>query len=144
MAQEESKLSPPIPPVKAICLRKDDPWGQTFYEELQIDEEYTPDYLVIGRSWSYLCVKEFPKKEYNTIMFVLKENDGRVLDFEADFVRPIMVKFREYFYNEMLLTGTWEVYVKLNEHPIARVRKKNKYKIVRYGSFDLENKRISG
>ena len=143
MAQEESKLSHPIPSIKAICVRKDDPWRQILCDELHINEEYTPEYLIIGRSYSYLCVREFPKKEYNAIMFELKEEDGRILDFRVDFIRPIMERYKDYLFNEMNLTGTWEVYVKLNEHPIISVPPKNKYKIVQYGSFNLENKRMS-
>ena len=74
-------------------------------------------------------------------MFDFQENDGRHLDFHKDIIRPIMERYRNYLYNEMNLTGTWEVYVKMNDNPLTLVSEKDLYRIVRYRSFELENTR---
>lgn len=97
---------------------------------------------MIGRSWSYLYVSEFPGREYNTVMFDYQDGDGHRIDFRTDIIRPIIERYREYLWNEMHLTGTWEVYVKLNDIPTNTVPDKDKYRILRYGSFELENTRI--
>lgn len=76
-------------------------------------------------------------------MFAYQESEGRTIDFAKDIVRPIMERYRDYLYHEMSLTGTWEVYVKMNDNPINMVPEKDKYRIVRYGSFDLEHIRTS-
>ena len=144
MAASNDTLFPsPQTSIKAICVKDVDPWRESRFEELHVGDAYTPEYLVIGRSWSYLCIKEQPGKEYNSVMFSYQEDDGRSIDFSKDIVRPIMERYRDYLYNEMNLTGTWEVYVKMCDNPINTVPEKNKYKVVRYGSFDLESKRTA-
>lgn len=141
MASEESILKAPIPSVKAICIRNDDPWRQNDCEELHIGKVYTPDYFVIGRSWSYLCISEHPGSKYNTVMFDYQEGEGHRIDFSKDIIRPIMERYREYLWNEMILTGTWKVYLKLNDIPTNTVPDKDKYRILRYGSFEIEETR---
>lgn len=131
----------PISTVKAICIKNNDPWRQQNCEELHIGEVYTPDYFVIGRSWSYLCVSEHPGSEYNTVMFDYQDGEGHRIEFHQDIIRPIIERYREYLWNEMNLTGTWEVYVKLNDTPTNTIPDKDKYRIVRHGSFELENTR---
>ena len=106
---------------------------------------YTPlIFFVIGRSWSYLCIREYPGGEYNTVMFDYQDGDGRHIDFQKDIIRPIMERYREYLWNEMALTGTWEVYVKLNDAPINMVPDKDRYRLLRFGSFELEATRKDG
>ena len=117
MASEASISCASIPTVKAICIKNHDLWRQQNCEELHIGEVYTPDYFVIGKSWSYLYVSEFPGCEYTTVMFDYQDGDGNRIDFRTDIIRPIMERYREYLWNEMHLTGTWEVYVKLNDTP---------------------------
>jgi hypothetical protein len=80
MASEESINCAPIPSVKAICTKNIDPWRQKSCDELHVGETYIPDYFVIGKSWSYLCIREFPENEYNTVIFDYQEDDGRHLD----------------------------------------------------------------
>lgn len=44
--------------------------------------------------------KEYPGKEYNTVMFDYQYDDDRYLiDFRADIIRPIMDRYREYLWN---------------------------------------------
>ena len=48
-------------------------------------------------------------------MFDYQEEHGRRIDFRKDTVRPIMERYQDYFLHKMALTGTWDVYVKLND-----------------------------
>lgn len=47
-------------------------------------------------------------------MFDYQDGEGQRIEFHQDIIRPIIERYREYLWNEMNLTGTWEVYVKLN------------------------------
>lgn len=127
--------------VKAICIKDTDPRSEVKCEELLIGKVYTPDYLVIGRSWSYLCIKESPGKEYNAVMFDYQEEDGRSINLRKDIICPIMERYGEYLYDEFAHTGTWVVYVKLNDTTKSPIPEIDKYRIVLYGSFELENDR---
>ena len=132
------KLLPPQ--LKAICRKDVDPRREKIHEELTLGEVYIPDYMVIGRSWSQLLIREHPGIVYNPVMFDFVDDD-RVLSFHIDFVKPIMDRYRDYLWNELMITGTWEVFVKMNDDPVYVVSEKNRYRIVRYGTWELESVR---
>lgn len=46
MASEEYTLFAPIPTIKAIYIKNNDPWRQLNCDEPHINEKYTPDYFV--------------------------------------------------------------------------------------------------
>lgn len=129
------------PSVKAICATNVDPWSHEIREELCVGEAYTPDYLEIGRSYSCLYLKEYPGKRYNSVMFSYLKDDGHIIDFAGDLIHPVMKRYRDYLYNELILTNIWTVYIQFDESPINTVHEKCKYRIFRYESFDLVNKR---
>ena len=137
----DSNSLPRIPSVRAICVNTADPMSQKVFSELKINEAYTPDYVLLGRSSSYLFIKEHPGKGYNTVLFSLTDAEGHEVDFLNDVTRPIMVRYREYLYNEMSRTGTWEVCVKMSDNPVNIIPEADHYRIVRYGTFVLENTR---
>ena len=58
MEPKEKLTTTAVPSVKAVCVNTIDPRSQRCCEELHLDEEYTPDYFVIGRSCSHLLVRE--------------------------------------------------------------------------------------
>ena len=132
---------PLLPSVKAICVTNIDPWTNSICEELRINEAYTPEYIVIERSRSFLCLKEQPGKRCNSVMFTYQIGDGRVVDLMTDLVRVVMKRYGNYLYNELLLTGIWQVYVQFDNNPVNTVPEKSKYRIIRFGTFDLVNKR---
>ena len=74
-------------------------------------------------------------------MFTYQIGDGRVVDLMTDLVRVVMKRYGNYLYNELLLTGIWQVYVQFDNNPVNTVPEKSKYRIIRFGTFDLVNKR---
>lgn len=143
MTIEETTLTNSSLSVKAVCVNNIDLERMHGYEELQINKVYTPDYMMIGRSRSYLYIREFPGKKYNTVMFEYYEADGRKINFNKDITYPIMERYRDYLNHEMILTGTWEVYVKMNDNPINTVPSKDTFRIIQYRSYILEHIRTS-
>ena len=127
--------------VKAICVNTIDPWPYSNCEELNINEVYTPEYMVIERSRSFLCLKEQPGKRYNSVMFTYQVGEGSVIDLTKALVHLVTKRYGDYLYNESLLTGIWQAYIQFDDNPVNTVPEKCKYRIIRFGTFDLMNKR---
>ena len=100
MASEESTLFAPIPTIKAIYIKNNDPWRQLNCDEPHINEKYTPDDFCDRKIVVLSYRKEYPGKDYNTVMFDYQyDDDGYLIDFRADIIRPIMDRYREYLWN---------------------------------------------
>ena len=129
------------PSVKAICVNTIDPWTNSSCEELHINGVYTPEFMVIERSCSFLCLKEQPGKRYNSVMFTYQVGEGDVIDLTKALARLVTKMYGDYLYNELLLTGIWQAYIQFDDNPVNTVPEKSKYRIIRFGTFDLVNKR---
>ena len=74
-------------------------------------------------------------------MFTYQVGEGDVIDLTKALARLVTKMYGDYLYNELLLTGIWQAYIQFDDNPVNTVPEKSKYRIIRFGTFDLVNKR---
>lgn len=71
----------------AMCRNTHDSWNNTKTQQLSIGKTYEVEYAIIGRSWTMVCLKEFPNELYNSVLFnfyISGEDIGRIAtDYRA-------------------------------------------------------------
>ena len=84
MIQEDSYI-PKYGIMRAKCHSNQDVNGMII-PNIEIGITYTVDYVIMGRSWSKVCLSEFPELEYNTILFTFlidNEEINLIWDYRA-------------------------------------------------------------
>jgi len=61
----------------AVCRFNKDSWDITI-PQLEIGKFYNVDYVIIGRSWSKVCLSEFPEQLLGAGLFTFYINDEEI------------------------------------------------------------------
>jgi len=60
-----------------VCRSNKDSWDITI-PQLEIGKSYDVDYVIIGRSWSKVCLSEFPEQLFGAGLFTYYINDEEI------------------------------------------------------------------
>lgn len=74
---QESNYLPKQGVMTTVCRSNKDSWDITI-PQLEIGKFYNVDYVIIGRSWSKVCLSEFPEQLFGAGLFTYYINDEEI------------------------------------------------------------------
>ncbi|WP_304472814.1 hypothetical protein [uncultured Duncaniella sp.] len=100
----------------AVCRNTHDSWNNTDTQQLSIGKTYEVEYAIIGRSWTMVCLKEFPNELYNSAMFNFYINGEDIRHIATDY-RALKRMTNDNYHETTTL-----IYRSLSEARIAEIK----------------------
>lgn len=105
----------------AVCRNTYDGWYNIDLSQLTIGETYEVEYAIIGRSWTKVCLNEFPNELYNSTLFNFYINGEDIVDIVADYLALKRMTYDNY------RATTTLIYSSLSDERIAEIKKRHNY-----------------
>ena len=102
----------------ALCHSTHDGWTDKDIPQLEVGKTYNVDYAVIGRSWTKICLSEYPEHLFSSVLFSFF--------FGGEIISPAR-DYRELkrITNDTYRATTLIIYSDLSEDRIEQIRKRH-------------------
>lgn len=104
--------------ITAICRTNHDPWTGKEIPQLEIGKTYNVDYVIIGSSWTMVCLSEYPEQFVNSVLFSFFI-DGELFSLTRDYQALRRV------YKDTYKATTLVIYNVLSENRLKQIKQKH-------------------
>lgn len=103
----------------AVCRSTRNGWDNMDCTLLTIGKTYEVEYAIIGRSWTMVCLKEFPNELYNSALFNFYINGEDIRHIATDY------RALKRMTNDSYQETTNLIYSSLSDERIAEIKKRH-------------------